>query len=184
MGKGWEGRWSRWKRLWLIGTTFIPTMEMAVLVGISHSLPSAHTQGLSAVQNFFTFLSVHHQKDILSKHRSLQTLLLPHVEMFSPVITQSSLPSESPKYDTQLQVHAEFPSSSNHCTFTEVTASEEGLFSRFYGTLTVVSKLNTEQNVIRKITKYLRTRLIRHAYCSNAFFSIIYLWKVYLGYKD
>lgn len=54
---------------------FIPAMEMAVLVGISHSLPSIHTQGLSAVLNFFTFLPAHHQKDILSKDRRLQTLL-------------------------------------------------------------------------------------------------------------
>lgn len=151
--------------MWLIGITFIPTMEMAVLVGISHSLPSAHTQGLSAVQNVFTFLLVHHQKDILSKHSSLQTLLKPYVEMFSPVITKFFT-----LRITQLHVHAEFPSRSNLCSFTEVTASEEGQFSGFFVALTVVSKLNTEQNVIRKITKYLRTRLIRHAYCSNAFF--------------
>lgn len=52
-------------------------------------------------------------------------------------------------------------------------------FSGFYVALTVMFKLN-KQNVIKKITKYMRTRLISHAYCSNAFFFLLFTFGRYI----
>lgn len=56
-------------------------------------------------------------------------------------------------------------------------------FSRFYVALTVMFKLN-KQNVIKKLPNIWEVGWSVMLIVVMLFFSIIYLWKVYLGYKD
>lgn len=101
----------------------------------------------------FLHFSSHTSSERHSVFRSLQTLLQ---GLDSPMQRCSSLsqhkvldPQNYPGKTHSCTSIQHFHPAANPCSFTEVTASEEGLFSRFYVALTVMSKLNI-QNVILK----------------------------------